>query len=140
MTTTYTSNRTLTLNPVVVRRSGIPLLALLFFAGLLQARAADDTPQAGPLIPLTEASSPAIYGAYMDSQRMVIEDEWKLIVYPKVPLVRLFHLEDDPHEMNDLAGNSRHAPKIQELLGRLQALQRDLNDPLDLTDFKPSLK
>jgi hypothetical protein len=36
MTTTYTSNRTLTLNPVVVRRSGIPLLALLFFAGLLQ--------------------------------------------------------------------------------------------------------
>jgi hypothetical protein len=30
MTTTYTSNRTLTLNPVVVRRSGIPLLALLF--------------------------------------------------------------------------------------------------------------
>ena len=42
--------------------------------------------------------------------------------------------------MNDLAGDSRHAPKIQELLGRLQALQRDLNDPLDFTDFKPPLE
>jgi choline-sulfatase len=96
------------------------------------------------LLPLIEGKTsslyPAIYGAYMDSQRMVIEDDWKLIVYPKVPLVRLFHLKDDPHEMNDLAGDSRHAPKIQELLGRLQALQRDLNDPLDLTDFKPPLK
>ena len=44
MTTTHTSNRTIALNPVMVRRSGIHLL-LLFIAGLLPASAA--TPPAG---------------------------------------------------------------------------------------------
>ncbi|MCX6971121.1 MAG: alpha-L-fucosidase [Verrucomicrobia bacterium] len=44
MTTTPTSNRTITLNPVMVRRSGIHLL-LLCLAGLLPASAA--TPPAG---------------------------------------------------------------------------------------------
>jgi choline-sulfatase len=81
---------------------------------------------------------PDLYGAYMDLQRAVIHDGWKLIAYPKVPVLRLYHLAVDPSERVDLAGDAAHAARRRDLFQRLLALQRDLQDPLDLTQAFPA--
>ena len=74
----------------------------------------------------------AIYGAYMDYQRAVIHDDYKLIAYPEAQVLRLYNLVDDPHEIMDLAGDDAHQARIRDLMQRLQKLQQELNDPLDL--------
>ena len=45
----------------------------------------------------------SIYGGYIALQRMVIKDNMKLILYPKIQKTRLYDLRNDPFEMNDLA-------------------------------------
>jgi len=77
-----------------------------------------------------------IYGAYANFQRMIRKDGFKLIVYPKVPAVRLYQLEEDPMEMNDLAQDEAYQAKIEELLSELISLQQELNDPLDISGIE----
>ena len=95
------------------------------------------------LLPLIEGEQdehyPAIYGTYTNKQRMVIEDDWKLIVYPKVPVVRLYNLAEDPLEMNDRADDPAQAPRIRRLFASLQALQAEFDDPLDLSGLAQQL-
>lgn len=75
----------------------------------------------------------AIYGSYLASkQRMIRKDGWKLIVYPEAEAVRLYHVEKDPFEQNDLAGEAAQADRIKELLRELVQLQNQFDDPLDL--------
>lgn len=73
-----------------------------------------------------------IFGAYLSLQRAVIHDGWKLIVYPKADVVRLYHLSDDPDELHDLAGDPKQTERKRDLAKRLQGEQRQLEDPLDL--------
>jgi len=75
----------------------------------------------------------AIYGGYLELQRAIIHDGWKLILYPKAGVMRLYHLAADPDEMNDLADSPAHALKKQDLFKQLLALQKELEDPLDLS-------
>ena len=77
----------------------------------------------------------SIYGAYMNLQRMVKKGDYKLIVYPKIGKVRLFNLVEDPNEMNDLAGKAEFQDKVKEMLGELQALQKEMGDTLDISDL-----
>jgi len=95
------------------------------------------------LLPLindeAKAHYPAIYGAYKGKQRMVIEDDWKLIVYPDVPVLRLYNLAEDPLEVHDLAEDPDQAPRIRQLFARLQALQKELDDPLDLSGMSSTV-
>jgi len=44
-----------------------------------------------------------MYGGYMDLQRMVYADGFKLVYYPKVDVTLLFDTRNDPLEMVDLA-------------------------------------
>jgi choline-sulfatase len=95
------------------------------------------------LLPLLRGgSSPAareaIYGAYLEFQRAVIYDGWKLIVYPKAHVMRLYHIADDPDEMLDLAADPAHAERRRALFKRLLAMQKDLADKLDLTATFPN--
>jgi choline-sulfatase len=80
-----------------------------------------------------------IYGAYMSQQRAVIHDGWKLIVYPDAPVARLYHLDADPQEMHDLAGDPEQAERKRTLLHQLQEEQRRLEDGLDLTPILSKL-
>lgn len=73
-----------------------------------------------------------IYGAYMMVQRAVIHDGWKLMIYPKAGIGRLYHLAEDPLEMRDLVDDPAHAVRRGELFKRLQAKQKALGDPLQL--------
>ena len=77
----------------------------------------------------------AIYGGYVNSQRMIRKDGYKLLVYPKLKKVLLFDLVKDPEEMYDLADKPEHKKKIQTLFGELLKLQKELNDPLDISEI-----
>lgn len=86
----------------------------------------------------------AIYGGYRNLQRMVIDGDYKLILYPQVPaptgpVKRLFNLADDPHEMNDLASDPTKLQIMKNLYATLRQLQPDTGDGLDLTLYYPEL-
>ena len=74
----------------------------------------------------------ALYGAYLAVQRSVTEGDYKLILYPKIKRARLYHLQDDPLEMKDLAGSTESKPIIKRLFARLLVLQKETGDELDL--------
>ncbi len=76
----------------------------------------------------------ALYGAYMNRQRMVIVGDYKLIMYPTIKVNRLYNLKKDPQEMNDLAGNPEYAGKIVQLKKTFIELQKQTGDTLDLGD------
>lgn len=80
----------------------------------------------------TTSSYPAIYGAYMDLQRMIRKDDFKLIVYPKIKKMRLFDLDKDPLEMHDLADDPAYENKVDMLFQALLNLQETMKDTLDL--------
>lgn len=81
----------------------------------------------------------AIYGAYLDLQRAVVHEGWKLILYPEARVARLYRLAEDPMEKIDLAGDPAHAARKKALFAKLRELQREFDDPLDLSTAFPHL-
>ncbi|HQO35566.1 MAG TPA: sulfatase-like hydrolase/transferase [bacterium] len=90
-----------------------------------------------PLIAGTRTDSyNAIYGGYMELQRMVHKNNYKLICYPKIQKTLLFDPEKDPQEMHDLAADPQYASVVEDLKRTLQCLQRQTGDTLVLGEFK----
>ena len=81
----------------------------------------------------------AVYGAYVDVQRMVTSDDYKLIVYPKVKRIQLYNLAEDPREKNDLSAEPSQSKRISRLLRKLTRLQKNTGDQLDLRKVWPDL-
>lgn len=107
--------------PTSLELAGVPKPKQVFFNSVL------------PLLTGKKDSSyDAIYGAYLKKQRMISKDGWKLIYYPGIDVLRLYHLTDDPQEMNDLANNPEYASKVKELFGSLKILCEQMDDPLNL--------
>ncbi len=75
----------------------------------------------------------SIYGGYLELQRAITHEGWKLIAYPKAKALRLYDLANDPRETRDLAADPAHAERRRTLFTRLVALQKELADTLDLT-------
>lgn len=73
-----------------------------------------------------------MYGAMLNLQRMILTDQWKMLVYPKAGIVRLYNRINDPHEMKEVAGIPDHIPVMNDLFSRLQKLQQWQDDALDL--------
>lgn len=80
----------------------------------------------------TLTNYPAIYGAYLELQRSITLDGWKLILYPKARVARLYHVAADLQEMHDLADDAKEATRKKQLFDRLKALQRQFGDSVDL--------
>lgn len=80
---------------------------------------------------------PAVYGAYTETQRMVIHEGFKLIVYPKIGKTLLFDLAKDPEEITDLSDS--HCSKEKELFQVLLKEQEVMGDSLDLKAAFPKL-
>jgi arylsulfatase A-like enzyme len=72
----------------------------------------------------------SMYGAYMNTQRMILRDGWKVIAYPQLKKVKLFNLEKDPLEMNDLASNPEYAGKLKQLTELLEQQMDVMGDPM----------
>ena len=81
----------------------------------------------------TESHYDAIYNGYIDYQRMIRKDGFKLIVYPKLNKLLLFDMKNDPEEMNDLAALPEHGEKVDTMFEELLELQKQMNDPLDIS-------
>ena len=80
----------------------------------------------------TKSSYDAIYGGYIDLQRMVSVDGYKMIYYPKINKTLLYNLKDDPLEMKNIADYPANAGVIRKLKARLKKLQKEVGDTLDL--------
>ncbi|MEX0289215.1 MAG: sulfatase-like hydrolase/transferase [Flavobacteriaceae bacterium] len=80
-----------------------------------------------------ESSYEAIYGGYVNSQRMIRKEGFKLMVYPKINKLLLFNMDKDPEEMTNLADLPEYRAKVSSLFKDLQKLQQDLRDTLDLS-------
>ena len=81
----------------------------------------------------------AIYGGYMQSQRMIIQDGFKLILYPTIGKTLLFNLQTDPNELNNLATSAKEKKQLQQLFAALLNLQKETGDTLDLKALYPIL-
>ena len=92
-----------------------------------------------PLLAGEKGGLDAVYAAYMDQQRAVIHDGWKLILYPKARVAKLFHLTEDPQEMKDLAADPAMAARKKALFAKFVELQKRYDDQLDLTAVFPEL-
>lgn len=73
---------------------------------------------------------PFIVGYFSDSQRMIRRGRWKLIWYPQADREQLFDLEQDPHEMADLAERPEQQATRTELRSQLERWLREQGDPL----------
>jgi len=85
----------------------------------------------------------AIYGAYQeDLQRMVIQGNYKLVMYPEIRKYLLFDLKADPLEMNNLASKPKYQPVINRLFKRFEKLQKETGDTLkiDITEYSSEAK
>jgi arylsulfatase A-like enzyme len=78
---------------------------------------------------------PAVYGAYMDLQRMIRENDYKLIVYPEAGVLKLFNLETDPEEVRNLAAEPGQLERVRDLFAKLEDLQQEMGDTLRLRDY-----
>ena len=74
----------------------------------------------------------AVFGKYINFQRMVIKDNYKLIYYPNTEIkFRLFNLKKDPHEMDDLAKNPEYKAVLEKMKAEYISLAKSMNDKID---------
>lgn len=71
-----------------------------------------------------------IYGSYLDKQRMVRTEKYKLIRYPKLGVDLLFDMENDPEEITDLAKDKKHAATLKKMQALMQKQMEIMGDPL----------
>lgn len=93
----------------------------------------DQTIDFESLLPLakgeTDQGRDTIYGAYLSLQRCVIKDGWKLIHYPKADLYRLYNLDKDSNEMDDLVSNPEYAARLAAMKKALTEEMKAQSDP-----------
>ncbi len=87
------------------------------------------------LMPLIEGKKDKqydyIYGAYEPgSQRAIISQGFKMIYYPTIDTYRLYNLNNDPMEMNDLANDPAHKGRLDRLVSEFIFLKGQMDDPL----------
>jgi arylsulfatase A-like enzyme len=97
------------------------------------------------LRPLWEAKKDrvrdSVFLPFMQIQRAVRDERWKLISYPKIGHMQLFDLEGDPHEMTNLIDRADHAVHVQRLMKLMNQWQAKVGDTLELpTENKPPAK
>ena len=90
------------------------------------------------LLPLAKSETqssayPAVYGAYLNRQRMVRTKDYKMIIYPSITKARLYNIKNDLNELNDLADNPAYKNIMKKLFQKLFKLQEETGDQQDLT-------
>ena len=130
-------------NPGAKIGAPIYLQSVMATALDLAGAAKEEQVEFASVLPLLEEKGDgleAVYGAYLDLQRAVVHDGWKLILYPKSKVARLYHVAKDPLELKDLADDAAQAERKKALFAKLLKLQKELEDPLDVVALFPELK
>ena len=81
----------------------------------------------------------AVYGGYMNLQRMIRSEGFKLILYPEASVVLLYDLNKDPLEKHDLSEVEEYKDIKEKLFNNLLEMQVDLDDQLELKEIYPDL-
>lgn len=115
--------------PTTLELAGVERPDHIFFQSLVPRLSRGHTSPAPPY--------ESIYGSYLNLQRSVSHDGWKLVVYPKANVIRLYQLSEDPQETIDLADQPDHIVRMRDLFDRLTTLQQELGDSVDLTSLRP---
>jgi arylsulfatase A-like enzyme len=81
-----------------------------------------------------------VFLSFTRIHRAVRDDRWKLIRYPQINHTQLFDLQNDPHELYNLADQPPQAQRVQSMLDTLKSWQRRVGDELPLTSDRPKPK
>jgi arylsulfatase A-like enzyme len=88
------------------------------------------------LRPLWEGSKDRVRDSmflpFLDIQRSVRDDRWKLICYPKLSFMQLFDLTNDPNENNSVIELPENAGHVKRLLALMKQWQAQTGDKLEL--------
>lgn len=76
-----------------------------------------------------------VYGAYLNKQRMIRKDGFKLILYPTVKESLLYDLSEDPFEKTDISDEPGMETTKKKLFLDLKKLQKQLDDTLELGEY-----
>lgn len=90
-----------------------------------------------PMLDGAESPYERIYGCYLNKQRSIRTDQYKLIVYPEASTLRLYNIQADPLEKQDLAKDPAMGQVIAELFRDLLKLQGEMHDDLDISHLAP---
>ncbi|MDR3637435.1 MAG: sulfatase-like hydrolase/transferase [Isosphaeraceae bacterium] len=105
---------------------------------------APETVQFPSLVPLLTGQTPRlyddIYAAYVDTQRMVRTERWKLVLTPRARMVQLFDIKNDPWEQQNLARESANRALIDDLYGRLKSWMRRVDDRLPVATLDATIE
>jgi arylsulfatase A-like enzyme len=92
------------------------------------------TVQSRSLVPLLNEKAKSIYdevfSCFSDSQRMLRDERWKLIWYPKLDRFQLFDTIVDPDELHDKINDPQHTPRVAAMTEKLKAWLKQNGDPL----------
>lgn len=83
-----------------------------------------------------EKTHDAVYGAFRKSQRTVIIDNYKLMMFPEVKKYFLYDIKNDSQEMTNLAGDPQYDTIIEKLFNRFLLLQKETGDTQVKIDIK----
>lgn len=79
----------------------------------------------------------SVFLPFIQIQRAVRDERWKLICYPKISHRQLFDLQTDPHERTNLADRAEYAGHVQRLTRLMEQWQVKVGDTLVLpTEYK----
>jgi arylsulfatase A-like enzyme len=74
----------------------------------------------------------SVFLAFMDTQRAVRDDRWKLIAYPALGHLQLFDLQADPFETTNLIEQPAHAGEVVRLQALMRTWQQRVGDGLEV--------
>ncbi len=73
-----------------------------------------------------------VFLPYIQVQRAIRDERWKLICYPKLGYSQLFDLQNDPDETRSIYDDPAHAAHIARLREQMIAWQQNVGDTLAL--------
>jgi arylsulfatase A-like enzyme len=124
-------------SPLIVAGPGVPhgqSQALVYLFDLfptvcdLTGVATPKELEGASLVPVIRGTKPRVrdwlFAAYRDCQRMVRDERWKLIWYPKINRYQLFDLANDPWEIDDLSARPEQAERLGQMKKRLAEQQK----------------
>jgi arylsulfatase A-like enzyme len=80
----------------------------------------------------------SVFLPYLEIQRAVRDERWKLIAYPKIGHLQLFDLRNDPHETTNVIDRPQSGAHVARLMKSMKQWQERVGDTLELpTENRP---